>query len=113
MKLAHEIGKALLARAPQPLCCEDGAQAGKADAHVIIDEDIFVLGPVRDLGRRVFELLVATIGAGYAFALRQLGPRLAPAGTPIATRFQIANFSAGLLALKVLSARPGLQRPRP
>jgi putative membrane protein len=51
-------------------------------------------------------LLVATIGAGYAFALRQLGPRLAPAGTPVATRFQIANFSAGLLALWLASEWP-------
>jgi putative membrane protein len=51
-------------------------------------------------------LLVGSIAIGYALALRRLGPRLAPAGTPVATRFQIASFSAGLLALWVASDWP-------
>jgi putative membrane protein len=51
-------------------------------------------------------LLVAVIGIGYALALTRLGPRLAPTGTPIATRFQIASFSAGLIALWVASDWP-------
>jgi putative membrane protein len=51
-------------------------------------------------------LLVAVIGVGYALALTRLGPRLAPTGTPVATRFQIAAFSAGLIALWVASDWP-------
>jgi putative membrane protein len=51
-------------------------------------------------------LLVAVFGVGYALALQKLGPRLAPAGTPVVTRFQIASFSAGLLALWVASDWP-------
>jgi putative membrane protein len=51
-------------------------------------------------------LLVALFGVGYALALSRLGPRLAPTGTPVATRFQIATFSAGILALWVASDWP-------
>ena len=51
-------------------------------------------------------LLVAALGIGYAAALRRLGPRLAPAGTPVATRLQIASFSAGLLAIWLASDWP-------
>ena len=51
-------------------------------------------------------LLVALIAVGYALALNRLGPRLAPAGTPVAGRFQVASFSAGLLALWVASDWP-------
>lgn len=51
-------------------------------------------------------LLVAALAIGYAAALRRLGPRLAPVGTPVATRFQIASFSAGLLALWLASDWP-------
>jgi putative membrane protein len=51
-------------------------------------------------------LLVAALAVGYAAALRRLGPRLAPAGTPVATRFQIATFSAGVVALWVASEWP-------
>ncbi len=51
-------------------------------------------------------LLVGALGAGYAVALRRLGPRLAPAGTLVATRLQIASFCAGVLALFVASDWP-------
>ncbi len=51
-------------------------------------------------------LLVALFAVGYAIAITRLGPRLAPAGTPVVTRFQIASFSAGLLALWVASDWP-------
>jgi putative membrane protein len=51
-------------------------------------------------------LLVAIVGVGYALALSKLGPRLAPAGTPVATRFQIASFSAGVVALWIASDWP-------
>ena len=51
-------------------------------------------------------LLVAAIAAGYAVAIQRLGPRLAPTGTAVVTRFQITTFSAGLLALWVASDWP-------
>ena len=51
-------------------------------------------------------LLVGAIAAGYALALKQLGPKLAPTGSAIVTRFQITTFSAGLLALWVASDWP-------
>ena len=51
-------------------------------------------------------LLVALLAVGYALAIHRLGPRLAPAGTPVVTRFQIASFSAGMLALWVASDWP-------
>jgi putative membrane protein len=51
-------------------------------------------------------LLVGFFAVGYALALRRLGPRLAPAGTPVATRFQITSYSAGVLALWVASDWP-------
>jgi putative membrane protein len=51
-------------------------------------------------------LLVAALGGGYALALRNLGPRLAPAGTPVATRLQVASFFGGVLALWVASDWP-------
>jgi putative membrane protein len=51
-------------------------------------------------------LVVAALGVGYALALSRLGPRLAPAGTPVATRFQIVSFSAGVLAVWVASDWP-------
>src|SRR6478609_1581682 len=51
-------------------------------------------------------LLVVAIGAGYALAIRHLGPRLAPKGSPVVTRFQIATFSGGLLAMWVASDWP-------
>jgi putative membrane protein len=51
-------------------------------------------------------LLVGAIAAGYSVALKRLGPRLAPTGSAIVTRFQIATFSAGLLALWVASDWP-------
>lgn len=50
--------------------------------------------------------LVGAIAAGYALALKQLGPRLAPKGTPVATRFQVFTFSCGLLAMWVASDWP-------
>ena len=51
-------------------------------------------------------LLVAFLAVGYALAINGLGPRLAPAGTPVVTRFQLSSFSAGLLALWVASDWP-------
>jgi len=51
-------------------------------------------------------LLVATFAVGYALAINRLGPRLAPTGTPVVTRFQVASFSAGILALWVASDWP-------
>ena len=51
-------------------------------------------------------LLVGAIAAGYAVALKRLGPRLAPTGSAIVTRFQITTFSAGLLAVWVASDWP-------
>jgi putative membrane protein len=51
-------------------------------------------------------LLIAAIAVGYAVALRRLGPRLAPTGTQVATRFQIATFSGGLCALWLASDWP-------
>jgi putative membrane protein len=51
-------------------------------------------------------LLIVAFAAGYVFAVRRLGPRLAPAGTPVVSRFQLATFSAGLLTLWVGSDWP-------
>ncbi len=51
-------------------------------------------------------LLVGAIAAGYAVAVNRLGPRLAPTGSPVVTRFQITTFSAGLLAMWVASDWP-------
>jgi putative membrane protein len=51
-------------------------------------------------------LLIGAIAAGYAVAMKRLGPRLAPTGSAIVTRFQVATFSAGLLALWVASDWP-------
>jgi putative membrane protein len=51
-------------------------------------------------------LLVGAIAAGYAVALKRLGPRLAPTGSAVVTRFQIATFSAGLLAVWIASDWP-------
>jgi putative membrane protein len=51
-------------------------------------------------------LLIVALGAGYAFAVRRLGPRLAPAGTAVVSRFQLATFSAGLATLWIASEWP-------
>jgi putative membrane protein len=51
-------------------------------------------------------LVIAGLAAAYAFAIRRLGPRLAPTGTPVLTRFQLATFSAGMLALWIASDWP-------
>jgi putative membrane protein len=51
-------------------------------------------------------LLVVAIAAGYAFAVKRLGPVLAPTGTKVVTRFQVTTFSAGLLAMWVASDWP-------
>ena len=44
-------------------------------------------------------LLVVALAAGYALAVRRLGPRLAPPGAPVVSRFQIAAFSFGMACL--------------
>ncbi len=51
-------------------------------------------------------LLVAALALGYALAVARLGPRLAPAGTKVVTRFQVVSFGAALLALWVASDWP-------
>ena len=51
-------------------------------------------------------LLIAAISGGYAVAIKVLGPRLAPKGTPVVTKFQLATFSAGVLGLWVASDWP-------
>jgi putative membrane protein len=51
-------------------------------------------------------LVIAGLAAAYAYAVRRLGPRLAPAGTPVLTRFQLATFSTGVLALWIASDWP-------
>jgi len=51
-------------------------------------------------------LLIALFGVGYAVAINRLGPRLAPPGRPVVTRFQVASFAAGVLALWVASDWP-------
>ena len=51
-------------------------------------------------------LLIGLLACGYAIALVRLGPRLAPRGTPVATRFQKVCFGAGVLALLVASDYP-------
>jgi putative membrane protein len=51
-------------------------------------------------------LLVVAIAAGYAFAVKRLGPVLAPTGTKVVPRFQVTTFSAGLLAMWVASDWP-------
>lgn len=44
-------------------------------------------------------LLVAALGGGYLYALRRLGPRHVPTGSPCASRLQMAAFTGGLLTL--------------
>jgi putative membrane protein len=51
-------------------------------------------------------LLVALFALGYAFAVTRVGPRLAPNGTAVVTRFQAVSFFAGLAALWVASDWP-------
>jgi putative membrane protein len=51
-------------------------------------------------------LLVALFAAGYAIAVTRLGPRLAPAGQAIVTRFQVTCWSLGVLAMWVASDYP-------
>jgi putative membrane protein len=51
-------------------------------------------------------LMIALFAVGYAVAINRLGPRLAPAGVPVVTRFQVCSFSAGVLALWVASDWP-------
>jgi len=51
-------------------------------------------------------LLVALFGAGYAIAVTRVGPRLAPAGQAVVTRFQVVCWSLGTLAIWVASDYP-------
>lgn len=50
--------------------------------------------------------LVAVVALAYALALTRLGPRLVRAGEPVATRRQVASFSAGVVLLWVFSDWP-------
>ena len=51
-------------------------------------------------------LLIALFAVGYAVAINRLGPRLAPPGRPVVTRFQVVSYAAGVLALWVASDWP-------
>jgi putative membrane protein len=51
-------------------------------------------------------LLVGLFGMGYAIALTRLGPRFAPAGQAVASRFQITCWALGVLAMWVASDWP-------
>jgi putative membrane protein len=51
-------------------------------------------------------LLLAALAGGYFWAIRRLGPRSVHPDDPIATRGQIASFSAGVLALWVAADWP-------
>ncbi len=51
-------------------------------------------------------LSVGVIAVGYISALTRIGPRVAPAGTPVATRSQQTCFGLGLFAILLASAWP-------
>lgn len=51
-------------------------------------------------------LVVAVIAVGYITALTRLGPQLAPAGCPVATRQQKICFALGTLAIFLASSWP-------
>ena len=51
-------------------------------------------------------LVVGLIVVGYVTALTRLGPRLAPAGAPVATTFQKTCFGLGVFAIYLASAWP-------
>jgi putative membrane protein len=51
-------------------------------------------------------LLVGMFAAGYAIAIVRLGPRWAPSGLPVVTRFQVTSWSLGVLAVWVASDYP-------
>ena len=51
-------------------------------------------------------LLIAVLGGGYAYALRRVGPRFAPAGERPASRRQVIIFTLGLLTLWVAADWP-------
>ena len=51
-------------------------------------------------------LLVGLFAAGYAIALTRLGPRHAPVGQAVASRFQVTCWSLGVLAILVASDWP-------
>jgi putative membrane protein len=51
-------------------------------------------------------LLVLGLEGGYLWALRRIGPRHVPAGTPPATRGQVTAFSLGVLTILVAADWP-------
>jgi putative membrane protein len=51
-------------------------------------------------------LLVGLFAAGYAIGIVRLGPRWAPSGLPVVTRFQVACWSMGVFAMWVASDYP-------
>jgi putative membrane protein len=51
-------------------------------------------------------LLVGLFAAGYAIAIVRLGPRWAPSGLAVVTRFQVACWSMGVFAMWVASDYP-------
>ena len=50
--------------------------------------------------------LVAALALAYYLALTRIGPRLVPAGQPVATRRHLAAFSVGVLTLWIFSDWP-------
>jgi putative membrane protein len=51
-------------------------------------------------------LVVGLIATGYVTALTRLGPRLAPPGTPVATRYQQVCFGLGTFGILLVSSWP-------
>ncbi|HVM12355.1 MAG TPA: cytochrome c oxidase assembly protein, partial [Actinomycetota bacterium] len=51
-------------------------------------------------------ILVTALSAGYAYALRRIGPRQVPAGLPVASRGQVTAFSFGVAAIWIAGDWP-------
>lgn len=51
-------------------------------------------------------LLVAVLAVGYWMAVERVGPRYAPAGTPVVTRAQVTSWSLGVFAVWLSSDWP-------
>jgi putative membrane protein len=51
-------------------------------------------------------LLIGTIAVLYVLAITRLGPRVAPTGVPVVTRFQVVSFFGGVATLLVASDWP-------
>jgi putative membrane protein len=51
-------------------------------------------------------LVVGLLVAAYAIALNRIGPRTVPAGTPVATRFQVTCFGLGAFGMLLAASWP-------